>query len=133
MAEQPHGIQQTSTGLVGSQSYAYSLETIMKLQKALENGIPGRSLDTDIAEDMGGTTGRESRLGEANSADDGVAFHFAYSWIQRLMYCVREAIRLLLAVAEFQTSAGCSDRTQVTAGSEASGRASVVRSTTEQS
>lgn len=131
MAEHSHVNQGTSSGFVGSQSCTYSLETIMKLQKALENGIP---LDIDSAGGcMDGTIGGELQGDEANPEDDNTAFHFAYLWIQRRVHSLREA--LLLAVAEVRTIAEWAewyDHTQVAADNEAGSRAPILRSTIDQ-
>jgi hypothetical protein len=108
MAEQQHKTQQAGDGPVGAQNCNYSLEAIMKLQKALENGIPSRSPDTDIAEDpMDGSIRREPQHGQANSEDDGADPLFSCLWIQRPPHLVREAIRHLLA--DFRTRRERSD------------------------
>jgi hypothetical protein len=103
----------------------------MQLQKALENGIPDGSFDTDIGENpMDDAIRRGLQQGEA---DDSIAFRFAYSWIQRLLRCVREAIRLLSAEAGFQVRSGCCERSPARADNEVSSRAPASKTTTEQS
>lgn len=133
MAEQPHNAKQTGSGPKYAQQCVYSLEVIMELQKALENGMPSQSLDTDIAGGpVDGATRRESRPDEANLKDDSSALEFLCLWIQRQVHCAREA--LLLAVAKFGTSAEWAewyDHTQVAADNEAGSRAPVLRSTTD--